>query len=222
MKITDISIKKLLAIYDKLGYPVNNREGSKFELNIGAIRTNNITADKYDDFEFVFRKAPKPSNPTINTPDWIRRYELGYILDVFVVTTNPSTSLLLKPINKNGTAIVVPGYYSKVWRFGNHKNDKNHPALVQVRTISVYRDNNKDYKLDYNGVIENGLFGINNHRASSWKITDYIGLNSAGCIVHKNVTNYNNVFIWTIKESLKERNKDFDFALITENEYTCV
>lgn len=221
MNREDITIVKLLEIAKRKKYIIyeSDKDTDNYALNIWGIRSNETTADKYDDYMVVFRKCQRPNVHTITNSDWIRRYQNGWSLDIFTITTNPGTTLLLKPVNPKGAAIIAEGQYINVWRKGFHKNDKTHPALIQVRAMTVHRDNNKDFKLDYCGKTESGLFGLNCHRASAWKIVNTIGLYSAGCQVFKNVNNYNEIFMWLIDKSMKEGNKDFSYTLITENTY---
>lgn len=50
-------------------------------------------------------------------------------------------------------------------------------------------------------IVENeGIFGINNHRASKWNILDKVGPYSEGCIVHNNCKAYEDNFIGTLKK----------------------
>ena len=76
------------------------------------------------------------------------------------VTTEPSTFYLKNPINSKGTGIVAEGFYKNCWRVGLHKG---HEALVQVRPITVHRDNNHDEVYDLETPTESGIYGINCH-----------------------------------------------------------
>ncbi len=195
-------------------------------LNIWGVRSDNQHSGKFDDKLFIW------------TNDLFEEY---------IVTVDPSDIYLLNPINKKGTAIITPGQYRGVWRKGYHQGRSDHPALVQVKPITVYRDFNKDNILDINKpiyshqrmrnlpdgskVIEyinnkfevvfikhTGLFGINCHRASKWKIKEKIGLYSAGCVVHKDPFRYKNEFLVTIDTAILNWGNGFTFTLITEKE----
>ena len=211
----DITIKKLLAIAINKNYKIY--DSNEYDLNIWGIRSNNTDTSRYNDKMVVFRKCKQPSVPKVNLKDWQRTYDNGWSIDIFTVTTDPSNRYLLKPLNSSGTAIVVPGQYINLWKKGFHQSKKDHPALRQVRPISVYRDNTRDFKLDYCGKIETGLFGINCHRAGSI-VNDLIGLNSAGCQVHKNKAHFEQVFLWLIDKAISVGIEDFTYTLITENE----
>lgn len=103
----------------------------------------------------------------------------------FKATTYPGLPSLLKPVNKNGTAIMVPGQYS--YKLGYHRG--KYRALVQAKHVKVYRDNNKNsvYDLDSEN-IEEGFFGINIHRASFG--ASVVGPDSSGCQVIKYKNDY--------------------------------
>lgn len=98
-------------------------------------------------------------------------------IEVFPCTVDPGITSLMRPINSKGAAVVVPGYYRKLWRLGLHRGQ---PALVQVSPISVYRDANRDARVD-KGLIDTGLFGINNHRCRTDRVVHCVDDFSAGC-----------------------------------------
>jgi hypothetical protein len=98
-------------------------------------------------------------------------------------TTNPGTYWLQNILpGKTGTAVLkADEQYIDCWEIGKHKG--LHPALVQVRPVTVWRDFDKDLKSEEIGREDTGLFGINIHRANaSWK-SKLIDKWSAGCIV---------------------------------------
>jgi hypothetical protein len=193
-------------------------------LNIIGIRATNQNAGSFDDILCTMS----------NDLSYVNNYQ---------VTVDPSDLALVNMKNTKGVAIAKANiFYKDIWSFGFHKQDKTHPALVQVNPITVIRDFNKDTILNYNKIEkftlvesngkttdyydgnklvlreEIGLFGINCHRASSWKISEKIGLYSEGCTVHKDVNRYNKEFIPTIKKYADIINK-FSYLIINEDEY---
>ena len=66
---------------------------------------------------------------------------------------------------RKGTAVLVPGQHRRCYKLGRHQG--KYEALVQAEVLQVYRDNNKDTKVDAGGPIDSGWHGINIHRASS-------------------------------------------------------
>ena len=78
---------------------------------------------------------------------------------------------------------MVPGQYRGAYALGTHKT---YEAIVQVKPIKVWRDNNKDAVLDWAGLTSSGLYGINIHRASTNSTSRNVDRWSAGCQVLSN------------------------------------
>lgn len=160
-------VNKIIPTLNKLKYIIY-----KNQINLVAIRNKNHKSDTFDDSLFVF-KVDKSYNLL-----WFKRY---------IITTEPGLYWLLKPMNRKGTAILKPGQYVGAYKLGYHGRGKNrHRALVQVRPVTVFRDNNKDKNIDLR-ITDTGLFGVNIHRASgTFNITELIDRYSAGCQVFQN------------------------------------
>lgn len=120
----------------------------------------------------------------------------------YPVTVDPGLYYLQKPMGANGCAIMLPGQYLGSHALGLHKGRK---ALIQVKPVLVYRDNDRDVLLDepdwleatpeivgamtgqasgYDSMrrIHRGMFGINIHGMLS-DMSKRIGQGSAGCTV---------------------------------------
>jgi peptidoglycan hydrolase-like protein with peptidoglycan-binding domain len=99
-------------------------------------------------------------------------------------TTEPGRTFTLNPINPKGAARIAFGQY-KAWRVGIHRpkpTSAGHEALVQVSTITVHRDLNKDGKRTGDAIDVGSGFGINQHSGHNANVND-IGRTSAGCLV---------------------------------------
>ena len=102
----------------------------------------------------------------------------------YQATTDPGSHWEQNILNEKGVAILKPGQYR-----GSHKlrlHAGKYLALGQQKPVKVYRDNNRDGK--YNLLEENideGIFGINIHRATGRKGGKSIRVDkwSAGCQV---------------------------------------
>lgn len=103
-------------------------------------------------------------------------------MKAWTITTDPGTYWLNHPENPKGTAVLKPGQYAS-WSLGFHQNKKEHPALVQTSSVTVYRDKDFDNVAEETGVEDTGLFGINIHRSNANGSTPAIGKWSAGCQV---------------------------------------
>jgi len=99
-------------------------------------------------------------------------------------TTNPSVFYAKNPMNKSGTAHVIPGFYPDLFTIGKHNpgSDIEHDAFIQAGFISVRRDLNKNSKIDTFEPVERGDYQcINFH--SQFGHRAEIGYWSAGCQV---------------------------------------
>lgn len=153
--------KQVIDAATRIGYAVFKRE---HDLNLIGIRTKDDTANTFNDW---FTVSHLRANGT-------------WAFYAFQATTDPGLYWRINPINVNGTAIVVPGQYRGLWGRGKHQG--KYDALVQVGKIKVYRDANKNAKLEA-GKVEEGLFGINCHRANPDKASAQVDKWSAGCQV---------------------------------------
>lgn len=154
----------------------------------------------------VFSDAVRPFN--LNIVGWRYREALpdsfGDLLGVYwkrksgqweaelwPATTRPGVHYLLRPLNVRGTAILVPGQYTKAYEIGEYRG---YEALRQVRPVRVFRDKNRDSQFDSKRVtldkntIESGLFGLHIHRASG--DAPHVGPWSAGCQVFKRKSHF--------------------------------
>lgn len=194
-------IDKFSRIAKRKGYVIFTNNGKSYNLNLWGVRSIDKETRTYNDSLVTF---------------W-QDIEGSWHKNVYDITTDPSNESLLKPINSKGCAILVEGQYRSLWKKGKHKGE--YDALVQYKPCIVARDNNKDDKLDIvKTTFEKGMFGINCHRASSWKVVDYIGLYSAGCQVHKDVNRFNKEFMRDIDKSIANGYTTFTYTLINEND----
>jgi hypothetical protein len=165
--MNNLNYDKIKLAYVKLGYRFHVEQNM---LNLGGIRKENGTINKFDDILFE-AYIDEDGNKVLN-------FYLG--------TTDPGLKYLRNPMNSRGCAAIVPGQYVNCRKIGKHRGD--HWALVQCGNIAVYRDNNKDNKYDFiPSSIERGCgFGINRHRAALHAIIEDVNGYSAGCEVFKN------------------------------------
>lgn len=99
-------------------------------------------------------------------------------------TTDPGTYHLNNPGRIEGTAKLVPGQYIDTWTIGKHQD--KYDAWKQSKPVKVYRDNDKDSVSEDSNLIQEGLFGINWHRANEKAISQNVDKWSAGCMVMNN------------------------------------
>ena len=100
----------------------------------------------------------------------------------FACTTDPGSHWVKNILSEKGVAILKPNQYR-----GSHKLDLHqgkYLALRQQKPVEVYRDNNRDKKYDLlEESIQEGIFGINIHRATGRSGGKSIRVDkwSAGC-----------------------------------------
>lgn len=198
-----ITVEDLKTVARKLNYVIFNK--GNYNLNIWGVRSNNPDTKHFNDAIIVFYKA-NDNNPKMNGK---------WCLDVFSATTDPSDMNLIKPINSKGCAILAEGQYLSSFAVGLHKGYK---ALVQYKALPLYRDNNKDVKIDIDDTLIIEKAGINIHRASKWKISNVIGLYSAGCQVFESVRDYEDKFMPLVELAVRDYGKIFSYTLINAND----
>ena len=100
-------------------------------------------------------------------------------------TTDPGDDWMENPwIADKGCAVLKPGQYR-----GSHKlrlHSGKYLALGQKKDVTVYRDNNRNDKYEFDeSTCDTGVFGINIHRATALegKTSTYVNKWSAGCQV---------------------------------------
>lgn len=118
----------------------------------------------------------------------------------FEGTTNPGTYWHenFDP-KKGGVALLKEGQWINCWTLGKHRG--MYDAWVQAKPVTVYRDADKDGKSEKTSVTQNGIFGINVHRASENSISKFIDKWSAGCAVINAGARYMTEFIQKSKDS---------------------
>ena len=147
-------------------------ESGIFNINIVGIRnseTGSQITNKCDDLITVSYKTDKDT--------WVY-WEAD-------CTTDPGKHWAENLLNPDGVAILVPGQYRGAYTIGLHQG--KYEALKQSGKVKVYRDDNLDDNYDYDpNSIQEGVFGINIHRASSSGTSTQIDKWSAGCQVIAN------------------------------------
>jgi len=98
-------------------------------------------------------------------------------------TTDPGKYWAEHLLNKDGVAILKEGQYRGSHKIGLHQG--KYEALRQKGALKVYRDKNLDDEYDLiEEDVQNGIFGINIHKAGSWKSGSIqVDKWSAGCQV---------------------------------------
>lgn len=186
------SITEIKSRMKKLGYVFF--ESGDFNLNIVGIRNEILDTNTFNDELYV-----------------IYRIKNNWVENVFPITTEPGFKSLKETKNSKGCAILVPGQYRGCWTIGKHQG--KYEALVQCKPVDVYRDSNKDTKVDMEEkTIDNGIFGINIHKAGAdSKIVENW---SAGCQVFKRAYDFDE-FMKLVNKSAKLYGNKFTYTLLS-------
>jgi len=189
------------SIINKKGYAFFDK--NKYNLNIIGVRNSSHNPEKFDDSLLTIYKN--------NENEWeVLSYE---------ITTEPGPSILRKPINPDGTAILVPDQYRGVYQIGTHGGSYRHIALVQRNgKVKVYRDANKNGTIEIDPEsVQNGMFGINIHRHAAPNEKEYVRGSSAGCQVFKNSLDFAD-FMETCNKAADIFGNSFTYTLIEEED----
>ena len=189
--------QKLKAAVRARGYVFFDR--GQFNLNIVGVRTNDDAANTFNDWLYV---AYRDQSNTEQCLAWR-------------ITTDPGLKYRFNPINPMGTGIIVPGQHRGVWALGKHKGA---PALVQVKPLAVYRDENCDALLDYDeSTIDRCMGGFNCHKSSKTGTSKQVDGWSAGCQVFANCHDHD-MLLALARRSVALHGDGFTYTLLRECE----
>lgn len=196
-RFNTITADTVIAAYERNKYPLFTK--GDYNLNLFGIRNEaDKDSERFNDLIGLLYKVDG---------DWkLKKYD---------ATVDPSVHYRQEPMNDRGTAIIVPGYYKKAFVVGLHRG--KYQALRQNTPLNLYRDNNRDSKLDF-GEYKSEMAGINVHRAAYNGKSEFIGPHSAGCQVIADIKDFNE-FMELINKSAAIFGKTFSYALFTESQF---
>lgn len=172
-----------------------------YNVNIFGIRSKDRTADLFNDVIGIA---------------YLDEFNEKHVL-TFKGTTDPGAYWLgSKMGNFQGTGILIPGQYSSALKIGKHKG--KYPALVQSEKakFKVWRDSDKDWKLDLDGKVYDDISGLNLHTTSFINDIKNVGAYSAGCQVIQNDKDFL-IFMAIINRSIELYGDYFTYTLFDEN-----
>lgn len=192
------NLSDIIKSAQKIGYTIDKRP---YKLNIIGVRSLSATnQEKFDDLLAYFTYD--------NNGNLIGR--------VVPATTDPSTYFLKSPMNLKGAAILKSGEYKDSYAIGKHRN--KYEALVQVKPVTVIRDDDRNAYINYLAPTQTGLFGINIHKSTKGKNNeDVIGQDSAGCQVFRNISDFEDM----MRMARTSRNKygnSFSYILLDDRD----
>ena len=197
-----MEVERVRAAFKRLGYAFF--EKGDYNLNIVGVRNSSGRPDVFDDCINLFYKI-----------------DGKWVWDSYVATTEPGPSILRMPLKSTrhkGAAILVPNQYRSTYVIGTHGGKRKYTALVQRKgEVEVYRDNNRDSKVNTNVPTETGMFGINIHRHWGSDEREYTGGVSAGCQVFQSSVDFYE-FMDTCNKAADAFDNSFSYTLIEEKD----
>lgn len=195
------TIQELKTVFKNKGYKWLD-DGREDHLNIIGVRSKDLTVNKFNDVICVVFNGKKLDGTL--TP----------VILQFTATTDPGLYWLNNPGSTSiGTAILVEGQYLSSWVLGLHQG--KYKAFKQFKSVKLYRDTNRDGKLDLTNIKDSGIVGINIHRANELKESIQVDKWSAGCQVIANPKDFATL-IKLADSSVKIRGNKFSYTLLNE------
>ena len=180
--------------------------GDNYDVNIIGIRnsmTDGKVTNKFDDLITISYKD--------ENGDW-NYHE-------YKCTTDPGDDWMENPwIEEKGCAVLKPGQYR-----GSHKlrlHGGKYLALGQKKPVTVYRDNNRNDKYEFDeSSCDTGVFGINIHRATKYagKTSSNVDKWSAGCQVIASNDDWHE-FLDICQTAREVWGNSFSYTLIESND----
>ena len=132
-------------------------------------------------------------------------------------TTDPGSYWAENLMNKAGVAILKEGQYRGSHMIGLHQG--KYEALRQKGALKVYRDNILDDEYDLiEEDVQSGIFGINIHKAGSWKSGSVqVDKWSAGCQVFSKQDDFYD-FMSVMNKSRDRWGNSFTYTLINSKD----
>ena len=197
MMETSFIVERVQNVFQAKGYKFFTK--GNFNVNLIGVRRDTQKPNSFDDFFLLIYKA---------ATEWKYHW--------FSCTTDAGLFYLENPIVKQGCALLKEGQYRGAYQIGLHKG--KYEALVQRKPVTVYRDNNRDNKLDFDAPTETGLFGINIHKGSDFRTEGYaVDKWSAGCQVLEDHRDFD-CLMDVCRYSAKTYGNSFTYTLITERD----
>lgn len=185
---------EIISTFKRKGYKINEAIG---EVNIFGIRNSDNNSNTFDDSVGILYRV------TANS--WV---SLQYN-----ATTDPGKYYLENPINKDGTAVIVPGQYLKVYKVGKHTD---YEAMEQIADITYVRDNDKNsvinllYKVTgFKAFKQIGKTNIHHAGVDSKQVDKW----SAGCQVVAKLSEFVNFMNIVKASNTYKTTNEFDYTL---------
>jgi len=197
--IDKITLAKVQEVFAEKKYAFFTK--GNYNLNIIGVRSPIKEANSFDDYMLVIYK--KHDN---------------WVIDEITITTDAGLYWLQHPMNKKGTALLVPNQYRSTYKLDGHGSTRYEALCQRLGEVEVYRDDNKDQILDFDDVTKEwGMFGINIHRSHPYHEKEHVDKYSAGCQVFQSIYQYND-FLALCNTSSRLYGNSFTYTLLLESD----
>lgn len=195
----DFAVEQIKKVMQSKGYAFFTN--GDYNLNIVGVRSSKREANSFDDWMILCYKA---------NGVWLTR--------IYPITTDAGTYWLKNPLDKRGTAILVPNQYRGVYSIDKH-NGKYFALCQRNGKVKTYRDNDRDKILDMDAsTITEGMYGINIHRSNPYTESVSVDKWSAGCQVFQSVKDFDQFMTICNKAKDLWGNK-FTYTLLIEEDF---
>lgn len=199
-QVEKYSAANIIKVFANKHYKFDDRK-LDYVVNIVGIRSNNSQVNAFNDHL------------------WLGYWLNGKLVEkVYSITTDPGSYWLTqKPLNVAGCAILVPGQYIDKYTIRKHRGEYDAVCQKGDTSVKVYRDADKDGKLDFNVPIASAG-GINIHRASKTDKLYTVDSHSAGCQVFQDPRDFNE-FMDVCYKHKQHFTNSFTYTLLVENDF---
>jgi hypothetical protein len=173
----------------------------EFNLNIFGIRGKDRKVNEFDDFVGVAYQEQGENK-----------------LFLAKATVDPGIPWLYNPMERRlGAAAIMEGQYRSLWRLGTFRNT---PALLQINSVTCYRDNNRNSVFDYiHSNKSSGIYGIHLHEHFQiFEPARFVNASSAGCVVLASRAEHYKLIEFCEKQIKQRLGNTFTFTLFDERE----
>jgi hypothetical protein len=197
--IDKITLAKVQEVFEEKKYAFFTQ--GNYNLNIIGVRSPIQVANSFDDYMLViYKKFDK------------------WLINEYPITTDAGLYWLEHPMNRKGTALLVPNQYRSTYKIDGHGTTRYEAVCQRLGEVEVYRDDNKDQILDFDDATKEwGMFGINIHRSHPYHEREHVNKYSAGCQVFKNIHDFNE-FLSLCRTSSNLYGNSFTYTLLLEKD----
>jgi hypothetical protein len=199
ISVNDFAVEQIKKVMQSKGYAFFTN--GDYNLNIIGVRSSKREANSFDDWMVLCYKANNI---------WLTR--------IYHITTDAGTYWLKNPLDKRGTAILVPNQYRGVYSIDKH-NGKYFALCQRKGKVKTYRDNDRDKILDMDAsTITEGMYGINIHRSNPYTESISVDKWSAGCQVFANPKDFEQ-FMEICNKARNIWGNKFTYTLLLEEDF---